>query len=292
MDEKLNHNYWIERKNVIILGHNSKCREIMGGFQAFRSEWNYKDGSGEILNLMVIDDEKSLERLDYYRDYPFVTQTVAASIYDKEIICDTIKRFIASNEEDTSILILSDDDALNEDIDANALANLVYVQNIIEEKKLSDPNFDVESVDVIVEIIDPKHHDVVNSYSVNNVVISNRYISKMITQIGEKEALQSFYADILTYDAEGAEVYESKEIYAKKVSRFFEEIPPRCTARELIRAVYEASADERLPASQRNPAIVLGYVKPGGEMVLFQGDQEEIWVELTERDKLIVFSNH
>lgn len=83
-----------------------------------------------------------------------------------------------------------------------------------------------------------------------------------------------------------------KEIYAKKVSRFFEEIPPRCTARELIRAVYEASADERLPASQRNPAIVLGYVKPGGEMVLFQGDQEEIWVELTERDKLIVFSNH
>lgn len=289
---KLNHNYWIERKNVIILGHNSKCREIMGGFQAFRSEWNYKDGSGEILNLMVIDDEKSLERLDYYRDYPFVTQTVAASIYDKEIICDTIKRFIASNEEDTSILILSDDDALNEDIDANALANLVYVQNIIEEKKLSDPNFDVESVDVIVEIIDPKHHDVVNSYSVNNVVISNRYISKMITQIGEKEALQSFYADILTYDAEGAEVYESKEIYAKKVSRFFEEIPPRCTARELIRAVYEASADERLPASQRNPAIVLGYVKPGGEMVLFQGDQEEIWVELTERDKLIVFSNH
>lgn len=289
---KLNHNYWIERKNVIILGHNSKRREIMGGFQAFRSEWNYKDGSGEILNLMVIDDEKSLERLDYYRDYPFVTQTVAASIYDKEIICDTIKRFIASNEEDTSILILSDDDALNEDIDANALANLVYVQNIIEEKKLSDPNFDVESVDVIVEIIDPKHHDVVNSYSVNNVVISNRYISKMITQIGEKEALQSFYADILTYDAEGAEVYESKEIYAKKVSRFFEEIPPRCTARELIRAVYEASADERLPASQRNPAIVLGYVKPGGEMVLFQGDQEEIWVELTERDKLIVFSNH
>ena len=289
----LNRDYWIENKNVIILGHNSKCRDIMRGFESFRSEWNYSDGR-EILRIIIIDDEKNLERMNYYREYPFVIETVAASIYDKDLICSTIDRFVSSDKEDTSVLILSDDTALNEDIDANALANLVYVQDIIESKRRADPEgFDVESIDVIVEIIDPKHHDIVNSYSVNNVVISNRYISKMITQIGEKEALFNFYTDILTYDdMDSTDVYSSTEIYTKKVTNYFREIPKPCTADQFIRAVYEESVDDSLPADKKNPAVALGYVKPGGRMVLFEGDQTKIRVELEEKDKLIVFTNH
>lgn len=79
-------------------------------------------------------------------------------------------------KEDTSILILSDDSALNEDIDANALGNLVYVRDIINTKK--------------------------------------------------------------------------------------------------------------------KPTIVLGYIKPGEEIVLFNGDQSEIQIQLSNKDKIIVFSNH
>lgn len=281
----LNRNYWIERKNVIILGHNSKIKDIMLAFRNFESEWNH---NGEhILNLIVIDDEKSLEKMDYYREYPFVAKTVAADIYDNELICRNIEEFVSANEEDTSILILSDDEALNENIDAGALANLVYVQDIINKKLEENPDFDEESIDIIVEIIDPKHHDIVNSYSVNNVVISNRYISKMITQISEKEALFDFYTDILTYDEDGdLGIYDSKEIYIKKVSRLFTELPGKCTAEQLVRAVYEASLEDN------NPTIVLGYVKPGGRTVLFSGDRSAIEVELESCDKLVVFTSH
>lgn len=288
----LNKKYWIENKNIIILGHNSKCHDIMQGFSAFRSEWNYKDKSDEILRIIVIDDQKNLEKMNFYKEYPFVIETVAASIYDKDIICSTIDRFVVSNKEDTRILILSDDAALNEDIDANALANLIYVQDIINTKRKENPDFNEEGIDVIVEIIDPKHHDIVNSYNVNNVVISNRYISKMMTQIGEKEALFNFYTDILTYDTDCSKGYLSNEIYIKKVSSFFAEIPKKCTAEEFIRAVYNASIDDSLPIEQQNPAIVLGYVKSGGQMVLFEGDQSSISVNIEEDDKLIVFSNH
>ena len=288
---KLNRDYWIEKKTVIILGHNSRCREIMEGFCNFRKEWNYKDGS-EILNITVIDDEESLKKLDYYNQYPFVVDTVSASVFDRDIICSTIERIVSNNIEDTSILILSDDKALSKDIDANALANLVYVQDIINNKIENDESFDKESIDVIVEIIDPKHHDIVNSYSVNNVVISNRYISKMITQIGEKEALFEFYKDMLTYDTDISNGYQSKEIYAKKVSSFFKEIPKPCTAAELIRAVYYASVSENLPEEERYPTIALGVVKPSGEMVLFGGDQTKIKISLSEKDKLIVYSVH
>ena len=288
---KLNRDYWIEQKTVIILGHNSRCKDIMEGFCNFRSEWNYKDGS-EILHITVIDDEESLKKMNFYKEYPFVVETISASIYDQDIICSAIKRIVSSNTEDTSILILSDDKALNKDIDANALANLVYVQDIINEKICLDVDFDKESIDVIVEIIDPKHHDIVNSYSVNNVVISNRYISKMITQIGEKEALFEFYKDMLTYDSDLSNGYQSKEVYAKKVSSFFDDLPKPCTAAELIRAVYFASVSEKLPEEERYPTIALGYVKPGGNMVLFDGDQSKINVKLTEKDKLIVYSVH
>lgn len=285
----LNKDYWMERKNVVILGHNSKCKHIMAGFAAFSSEWKRNDE--EIVRIVVIDDKKSLEKQNYYKDYPFVIKTVEADIYDKDLICSTINDFVSENEEDTSVLILSDDSALNENIDASALANLVYVRDIITKKIEADPDFDVESIDVIVEIIDPKHHDIVNSYSVNNVVISNRYISKMITQISEFEALFDFYNDILSYDEEVSKEYSSKEVYIKKVRRYFDEIPEETTADQLVRAVYKASIDEEKMGIV-NPTIVLGYVKPGEKVTIFGGNLSQIKVKLEERDKLVLFSAH
>ncbi len=289
---KLNRDYWIEKKTVVILGHNSKCHEIMQGFASFRNEWNYRDGRGEILSIVVIDDEENLEKENHYREYPFVTRTVAAGIYDRDRICETIESVVDANAGDTSVLILSDDAADPDETDANALASLVYVQDIIDRRKKRDPSFDTERIDVVVEIIDPRHHDIVSSYSVNNIVISNRYISKMITQIGEKESIYDFYTDILTYDEDNEGDFVSKEVYTKKVSAFFDELPGACTAAELIRAVWEASVDSDLPPGKRYPTVTLGYVKPGGRITLFDDDQDRIPVRLEEHDKLIVFTNH
>lgn len=286
----LNKNYQMERKNVIVLGHNSKCRDLMEGFRAFCNEWD-EEQHGDVLKIVVIDDEDHLMKMDHYQDYPFIIKTVAATIFDKDVICSTISDFVDANEGDTSILILSDDEARSDDIDANALANLVYVQDIMASKKKADPGFDMGRMDVIVEIIDPKHHDIVSSYSVDNVVISNRFISKMITQIGEKDAMVDFYADILTYDL-GAPGEESKEIYVKNVSDFFEEIPGKATAAELIRRVWAASVDEEMLALVNNPTLVLGYVDRNGRVTLFGGSQMNIPVELGPQDKVIVFANH
>lgn len=287
---RLNRDYWIEKKYVIILGHNSKSKDIMEGFACFRAEWNRNDGE-EIVQIVVLDDKKHLEQADYYREYPFVAETVAADIYDAQTVCSAIEKFIASHEGDTSVLILSDDSCVD-NIDANPLTNIVYLQDIIRKKLADDPNFDVGKIDVIVEILNPKHFDVLKGYSANNVVISNRYISKMILQIGEKDALFDFYNDILVYDDGESGNFESKEIYVKKVKGFFETVPGECTAEELVRAVYAASCDKSVPPEKRNPTIVLGYVKPDGRMILFNGDQRGVKVNLGEEDKLIVFTNH
>ena len=168
---------------------------------------------------------------------------------------------------------------------------MIYVRDIITRKVKENPEFDVESIDVIVEIIDPKHHDIVNSYSVNNVVISNRYISKMITQISEFEALFDFYNDILSYDDENSDSYSSKEVYIKKAKRYFDIMPEETTADKLVRAIYDASLDEAITGYE-NPTIMLGYVKPGGKVLIFSGDLTQIKVKLDEKDKLVLFAAH
>jgi len=277
----LNESFTMGIKNVVILGHNSKIDSIMEGFRAFCGEW--KDAE---LNILVMDDKKNLERHDYYRRYPFVRECIDADVFDRELIFDTINRFIDENEEDTSILILSDDTCTEEDMDAAALTYLINIQDIVKQRKQADPDFDVESVDIVVEILNPKNYDVVHNYSVNNIVISNRYISKMMAQVSEKKALFSFYNDILSYDAENSTSYESKELYIKPVSKFFAEHPAPATAADLVRAVYEESC--RIG----NPSILLGYVQPGGKLTLFSGDRNAITVELTAKDKLVLFSGH
>jgi hypothetical protein len=289
---RLNKDFWLEKKKIIILGHNSKCHEIMEGFASFLSEWSYKDSDELLLSIVVIDDEKSLEKMGYYKEYPFVIKTVAAELFEKDLICDSINEFLEMNDEDVSVLILSDDLVTGDEVDAGMFANLVYVQDIIRDKVEADPDFDVGSIDVIAEINDPKHHDVVSSYSVKNVVISNRFISKMITQIGEKDAIFDFYQDILEYDDDSADGYESKEVYVKKAKDFFAGLPTDCTADKLIRGVFDASCDPEIPLEKQNVSILLGLVKQSGEIQLFSGDQTMTDVMVGEKDKVIVFSNH
>ncbi|MBR3248238.1 MAG: hypothetical protein IKG03_07570 [Clostridiales bacterium] len=288
----INRSFWLEKKKILILGHNSKCQDIMNGFSSFISEWGYKDSDESLLSIVVIDDEKNLEKMGYYRDYPFVIKTVAAELFEKDLICDSINEFLRMNDEDVSVLILSDDLVPADEIDAGMLTNLVYVQDIINDKIEADSDFDAGSIDVIAEINDPKHHDVVSSYSVKNVVISNRYISKMITQIGEKDAIFDFFQDILVYDTDGDDGYESKEIYIKKAKDFFSKLPSECTAEQLIRGVFDATYDPDIPLEKQNITLVLGVVKHNGEIVLFGGDQSSINVKLEEKDKIVVFSNH
>lgn len=286
----VNENFWFKTKNIVILGHNSGIRSIMDGFNSFRNEWNRKkNGKGgeyeDILNIMIIDDKESLEKNNFYRDYPYVTNVVDLDIYDKQGIYNTVYNFTKSHSGDTSVLILSDDYATAEDVDSKALSYLVYMHELILDCEKNDADYYQGKIDIIVEVLNPKNADVVKNYSVNNVIISNRYISRMMAQIGEHDSIYEFYNDILTYDSADCKEYDSKEIYIKSVSEFFNELPPRCSAYDLIRAVYECS-------SESDRVILLGYVRNEKDMQIFCGEQEKIQIQLRPDDKLIVFCKH
>lgn len=57
----------------------------------------------------------------------------------------------------------------------------------------------------------------------------------------------------------------SKEIYVKKVKRFFKSIPAECNAYDFVRGIYDA-------APESNKSIAIGYVQKNGKTILFSGD--------------------
>lgn len=287
-------------KTVIVLGHNSRIEEIMDGFINYMKEWQ---DSGVKLHIHVIDSGRYADDMAKYNAHAdrelggtgsLTADFFPAEIRERERISERIRSIVDANPHDTSVLILSDDNVARAEIDSDALTNLVYVQNIVRRKMNEDTDFDPDSIDVIVEIIDPKHHDVVHKYSRNNVVISNRYISKMITQISHKAELFEFYKDLLTYDAIDDESYESREVYVKEATRFFADgqIPGTCTEEYLVRRIWEESNDPNVFKTFRNPTLLLGYYRRKEGMHLFTGNIREKTVTLQADDKLIVYSLH
>ena len=278
--------YQFEPKHIVIIGHNSKTIDILEGFNSFFREW---DQSKNLIDIMIIDDAENLKKFDFYRDkekYWYISNVVQADVYDRDTINRELNEYIDSHTEDTSVLILSDDNVPSEDIDSNALTYLIYVQDIISEHRLNCPDFAEESIDVVVELLNPKNYDVARSYSINNIIISNRYISKMIAQVGEKEAIYDFYKDILTYDIDNGS-YSSRELYIKSAERFFTPetvFPIVTTPRALIQGVYKNSPDY-------NKSIVFGIVKHGEGEQLFVNSKEEQLV-INKNDKLILFAAH
>ena len=281
-------NMQCECKRVIMIGHNSKVEEILNCYEAYIS---CQTGDKQIspLKVTVIDEANSIRRMDYCQRYSFVEEAVEIDIYHINKNFDTINRLLFNTFEETSILILSDDTELNENTDSSALMYLVYIQDFIKEMLRKNPELK-KGVKTIVEITDPGHYDIVKGYDMVDAVISNRFTGNIITQIGKKESIYDFYKGLLSYSSDKPG-NQNKKPQLKKVSSFFKETPPPCTAYDLVRAVFEASVSSAEASEKQCPAMVLGYIKANGETIIFNGDLSEINVSLEAEDKIIVYTD-
>lgn len=286
---ELQRDYWLSEKHVLILGSNSKMDNIMRSFSAFCVEWS-DAAHPSMVHITIVDEEEQLKKYGYYKDYPFVEQCIPARINEEETISRAIGDFISAHPHNSSLLILSDDTVDAGDIDAKTMTYLIYARESFARIKEVRKNERI-SLDVVVEIIDPRHVDIIRSYDVHNVVISNRYISKMITQLSEDYELFNFYSDIMTYDVEESTDNEGREIYIKKAGDYFSTLPPKNTpVGDLVRTVYQKSLG--FWGNSNDFAVLLGYVDHQDRMHFFCGEEAERTVSLTYEDRLVLFSNH
>ncbi len=271
---KLNKDYTLKKRNIVILGHNKNLPKILEGLDNFNNEWK---GDDNAIDVLLLDDSSTTKIKVDYSKYSFIKEYKQVDIHEQEFISKFISEHI--DDENTTILILSAENAEEGEKDLPALANLIYLQSAINKKQIINDN-----LDIVVEIIEPKHHDIVQNYSKSNVVISNRYVSKIIMQIADKEALFDFYKDILTFDTDGV---EGKEIYIKDCSYYFKTLPPKMNARDFIYSIYKATINEF-----KKGEVVIGYVDANDNIKLFSGNLDEQQLELDNNCKLIILSDH
>ncbi len=271
----LNLNYNLKKRYIVILGRNKNLPKILDGLNNFNNEWKNDD---DAISVLLLDDASKAKNDINYTKYSFIEDYVKVDIHEKELISKQISEHI--DKENTTVLILSSENAEEGEKDLPALANLIYLQSALNKKKSTIVN----NVDIVVEIIEPKHHDIVQNYSKSNVVISNRYVSKIIMQIADKEALFDFYKDILTFDNDGV---EGKEIYIKDCATYFKSIPKRMNARDFIYSIYKANYDQFGKGE-----VVIGFVDKNENINLFNGNLDEQTVLLDSDCKLIILSDH
>jgi hypothetical protein len=183
---------------------------------------------------------------------------------------DTINKSVKDIKKIDSILILSDDNISKEDYDSDVLLTLLMIQDIAK----------LHHADIIIELLDPKNYDIAQNYNIRNTIISNKYVSRIMTQLSKSSKLYNLFIELLTYDDnEGEDA--TYELYSFDVIDFFKGKNPEPfnSASELINSCYFSSSGEY---------TVIGYVSKGITRI-FKGDldtPEEI--AFSPEDKVLV----
>ncbi|MDD4315537.1 MAG: hypothetical protein PHC84_00045 [Clostridia bacterium] len=204
------------------------------------------------------------------------------NLYEKDSGCKVNLTFVASNDAETiqksikdirkidSILILSSDKLDKKDYDSDVLLTLLMIQDTAKLHKS----------DIIIELLESKHYDIAQGYNIKNTIISNKYISRIMTQISKDKRLYDIFQDLLSYDTcNGTKI--TYEVYTFLAADFLcEKLPMLFSSQsELVVSCY---------LSSNGKYTVIGHVKEGKTRV-FQGDldkTEELVIQ--PNDKLIV----
>lgn len=208
-------------------------------------------------HLVVIGKNNKLTYiLDSIKYYERENQTKVHITQIDDVDSHDIFKALDDIEKIDTILILSDDKLEVKDYDSDVLITLLLTQDIVKK----------HNADVVIELLNPKHYDIAKCYNVTNTIISNEYISRIITQLSKNRALYPLYMDLLTYDPEDAEE-ETYEVYAYKASDIFGgDFPKQFNSpAEFIYGCYQSS---------KNTFVVIGLYQ-STQKVIFKGNLDE-----------------
>ena len=149
--------------------------------------------------------------------------------------------------------------------------------------------------------MNPKNHEIVQQYNIDNVIVSNKYISSMVAQLGDDSSIYELIYDILTFDNElddFEQVYssnkESKELYIKRCGDYFKERQCFDSIAQLVYSIYIGSGKTQIPIG----VIYADSSKNKGSVEMFERTytfpddiDTERKIELCDDDCLIIFAS-
>ncbi len=180
----------------------------------------------------------------------------------------------------SKVILLSTKTSSEGDPDSKAITSLLKISKAAKESNTS----------LIIELVNPRNAQITTRYGIKYSILTNRYISRIISQTSKNSAFYPFIEDLFTYDEESSKeasyeiyIHEASELisFKDKAQYIFE------TPSHLVRSFYEQNSQD--------PYVVIGIVNEEKidpsfySIKLFSGNMDaKLYLTIEANTKLIV----
>ena len=203
-------------------------------------------------SLYVIGENDRAEAIKYAVEQHNKLDEGKVNLTVLPINVDVEKLFekIANAKGKKKVLILSDNNADEDNIDSNVFLSLIKIK---ANKELC------KDVEVFAEIFEPSNRFSLESLNISGVIIANQIVSVYMTQLMCHEESHKLYEDLLKSDADSSLTFEirtGKEMFGDSNVEF-------SSRGDFVNALYKASKHEYLPIGfigEKEKVSVIGAV--------------------------------
>jgi len=201
-------------------------------------------------------------------DTQLLNQYLAESYFILELIGINVFKKEKGHKK---LLLLSNEDAENNQIDANIYVSLLSLK--------SAGIIDGNEIEILTEIINPSNQQSVANFGVDGVVISNKMISLYLIQLLTHSDSKRFYRDIISTDSEendgniDLDINLAKELLDISSSLTFS------SKSELVNAFYYSSQKKRM---------IIAYKKDN--IVVFLADKLDVEEEIIIEPNTVIYT--
>jgi len=192
----------------LIIGWNSKTPICLQEYAKY-----VVDGSEVNLVTHKLTSEIQTKFDEIRKDYPQVSMEIRQINVDVVEELKTLELY-----KYNSISILASKGKSSEEIDAKTLTTLLEIRQIFQEYKEETGN--PITTELVVELADSEETDLVIKAGVQDFLLSNQFVSKILAQVSQDPGVMLVYRDL--FSAEGSEMYiKPIELFfpAEKISK-------------------------------------------------------------------------
>ena len=157
------------------------------------------------------------------------------SVYPADVDVDLILEELKVNKGKKKVLILSDNDASEENIDSNVFLTLI---------KLKANNEVTKDIEIFAEIFDPLNRFSLESLNISGIIIANQMVAVYLSQLMCHAESHKLYEDLLMPDIDCSIGFEIRQ--ARELIDFKDQLEFSCKG-EFVSSLYESSKHEYLP---------------------------------------------
>lgn len=263
----------IEKDNVYVLSPNNLAKDHISEHLFPKINLKMKEQDDKLgFDTFIMGKNNKLkfilEALEQYGN--IYDQSFKSGFVDKNEITSFVEQ-INKEERPTKILLLSDEDALDDSLDANVINTLIYL-----EGKITNPN-----VEILVELLNPKNETIISGFNINNTIISNKIISLLLSKIALFKETAPFYEELLTIDLDEEHI-DRQSIHIIPVNEILEMTFPIKfeSKKQWIASIFEATNKQKVP---------IGIYRKGELMILENNLHKEAYI-IEQNDEVIMMT--